>query len=77
MKIRVENKHFNIFVNSVLPVLLRHLKNKGRMSIGTHRVNPLLFILRKCHNPKLLDYWELTKLVKHHTLDIYLIYATT
>ena len=33
----------------------------------------------KCHNPKLFDYWKLTKLVKHPTLDtcIYLIYATT
>ena len=31
----------------------------------------------KCHNPKLLVSRELTKLVKHHNLDIYLIYTTT
>jgi hypothetical protein len=33
--------------------------------------------LHHCHNPKLLVSRELTKFVKHHTLDIYLIYTTT
>ena len=29
-----------------------------------------------CHNLKVLNQFRITKLVKHHTLDIYLIYAT-
>jgi len=45
--------------------------------VADYRSYPGGAVLAGCHNLKLLNQFRITKLVKHHTLDIYLIYATT
>ena len=69
---------FSCFISSKnIHVDVFHKKYTSEKKTEFHTLMSHHRTITYCHNPKLLDYRELTKLVKHHTLDIYLIYATT